>query len=284
MNSPKKPNKKRNSLLVFEFLTLMTASCMLSEDEKKAVQISNLLKKYFKKGTELYKEYKLAKSMVESKVSSEAIAANVLQQARSAAMSINSRKIEEEKTRLIEDMQKVDPTGFIFEQHVPNYRIYSTVGTLIRDWYSGGLVDLKRIATFESAVAAHLVNPILESREDSDVEKDISALTPGERRFAFASFAQKIEERWGKTLSRRQKVLLQEAMLDDKARLQAALRDSRDHVLAYIDRISKKVGMPFEKLQEVRSIIEEDNDFLNVDDSTISRYMHYLDIEKEYPS
>jgi hypothetical protein len=282
--STRKPNKKRNALLMFELLTLHISKSLVEKDDSKAIALSNLLKRFFANGKPLQQEYRLTKSLVESKVSSESIAANILQQARAHAMSLPKELIESAKTELLEEVHKIDPTGLIFEQNVEHYKLYSTIGTLVRDWYMGGLVDLSRISMFETAVAKHLVEGFSPDYLDTETEteKTIGSMTPGERRAMIAILGKKIEEKWGNRLSRRQTSLLRESILGDTQRLTKELADSQHHVLALIEKQIQKPGTQTDRLYETKKLIESDNDFSEVNDDLISRYMLYLDLEKEF--
>ena len=63
-----KHNKIKNTGILFELLTRQITADLMERDTSKAV---NLVKKYFKNGTEIGKEYQLYKILTETKYNTE---------------------------------------------------------------------------------------------------------------------------------------------------------------------------------------------------------------------
>ena len=70
-------NKKRNSGIIFELLLRHVSSRLIEEDTAGAQKALNIIEKYFKKGSELYKEFRLFNALAKSHVSNTSIAAAI---------------------------------------------------------------------------------------------------------------------------------------------------------------------------------------------------------------
>ncbi|NBT36323.1 MAG: hypothetical protein EBT03_12460, partial [Betaproteobacteria bacterium] len=68
-------NKRRNSALVYEFLVKHVAKCLVSDDKASSNRALKILKKYYRPGTEVYKEFRLIDSLARTHVSTQAVAA-----------------------------------------------------------------------------------------------------------------------------------------------------------------------------------------------------------------
>ena len=81
-------NKKRNVGVIYEVLVRYIAECMVEKNNDNRRIASRILKKYYSPGTEIFKEYRLFKSLVETTVSTESVASSILQEAKKAAKEL----------------------------------------------------------------------------------------------------------------------------------------------------------------------------------------------------
>lgn len=278
----RRPSKKRNALLVFEFLTKEASKRLVAGDSEGASTVINLMKEAFANGKELHKEYRLANAMLVAKVSSRNVAERVLSEAKKAACSLDENALEEEKTRLIAEIDRlVDAKGFVYEAQLPDYRIRSTIGTLIHDWRSSS-PDFARLAQYEEQIVEHLSSQAADVQEDDEMEK----MSIGERRALLSVMSRKLEEKWGNSLSREQKALLRDY----------ALGKSNEYMLERLNVLKKQVISCLEeqlaspeaktseyyhdRLVESKNVVEA-NTFDSVDDKSISMGMLYIKLLSE---
>ncbi len=208
--SARRPNKKRNALLVFEFLTKEASRRVVAGDNDGAGRVISLIKEAYATGTELHRELRLARSLYVTKVSSPAVAAHILTEARSASKSLDVRRLDSEKTNLIARIERdLDQSGTLYEEQHTDYRLLATIGTLLSDWRAGS-DDLQRIAEYEDHLMEHLTTPITVSVVEEDPSDKMSV---GERRALIAIMSRKLEEKWGRSLTKDQKSLLREYVL-----------------------------------------------------------------------
>ena len=110
-----------------------------------------IVKTYFKPGTELYKEFRLINSIIKTSVSSEAVAASILNEAKSAARSHDLNELDKEKSLLIRSINHQLNDENFYDQHVSEYKTFATVQNLLNDWRSKS-PDLSRMASYEDQI------------------------------------------------------------------------------------------------------------------------------------
>lgn len=258
----RRPNKKRNALLAFEFLTKEASRRVVAGDNDGADRVISLIKECFAPGTELHRELRLARSLCVTRVSSPAVAAHILTEARVITRKIDGAKVNAEKTQLIARVEReVDPSGIVYEESLPNYRLLSTIGTLISDWRTGS-DDLTRIAAYEDQLMEHLTSV---DASEVLVEDATANMSAGERRALIAIMSRKLEEKWGGSLTKDQKSLLREYVLaKDPETLLERLRSIQTSAVKCLD--------------ECRVLPEKTDYFVErVDDSKHAIASHVID-------
>lgn len=264
--SARRPNKKRNALLVFEFLTKEASRRVVAGDNDGANRVIALIKEAYAPGTELHRELRLARSLYVTKVSSSAVAAHILTEARNVSKKLDTTKLDSEKTQLIARIERdLDQSGTLYEEQHPNYRLLSTIGTLLSDWRVGS-EDLGRVAQYEDQLMEHLTAPAPAPAAEEEPAERMSA---GERRALIAIMSRKLEEKWGKALTKEQKSLLREYVIaKDPSALLERLRSIRESAVKCLDTcrgLSEKtdyfVGRVDESKKAIAShVIDEVND------------------------
>lgn len=274
MSLPKK-NKKRNSLLVFEFLVKRTAKTMSEGKDTEGKKIVSLIKNNFIPGSELFKEYNLCKSLYVTQVTSESVAANILQQARNYALTFNEKNLEAQKTKLIESIEKIDKTGLIYEANVQDYKIMSSIGFLVREWTKKD-VNLLDIAKEEDIVAKHLVRKIavVEAKQEKE---NLNEFSLGEKRFIFMSLKKKFEEKWKDKFSESQIDFLRKVAINEKR--EEFIQEAKNKCVKIVDKLVEAKKIDESSASSVKKQILSESNI--VDEKTITNFMLYLDLEKD---
>ena len=73
-------NKKRNVGIIYEQLVYKLSKALVENDKKTFADTKSILKKYFKKGTELYKEYRLVNSLVSVQITEPSVIPAILEE------------------------------------------------------------------------------------------------------------------------------------------------------------------------------------------------------------
>jgi hypothetical protein len=279
--SARRPNKKRNALLVFEFLTKEASRRVVAGDNDGANRVIALIKEAYAPGTELHRELRLARSLYVTKVSSPAVAAHILTEARSLSKSLNGFKLDTEKTQLIARIERdLDQSGTLYEDQHQDYRLLATIGTLLSDWRVG-TEDIGRVAQYEDQLMEHLTTtapaPVVE-------EESADRMSAGERRALIAIMSRKLEEKWGKALTKEQKSLLREYVLaKDPNALLDRIRGIRESAVKCLDAcrsLSEKTEYFVSRVDESKKAIAS-HVIDEVNDETVGLGLLYLKLISE---
>lgn len=165
-------NKKRNVGLIYEQVIQHICKNTLDKDKDSARQGIKILKKHFKEGTQLSKEFKLFKALVSTKSVSSPLATSIISEAKKACnYHFDSDLLEKEKTQLIKELNVTFGKGEIFKEQVSNYRIYATVQSLLNEWRKP-TENFDRLTDFEvnlhnSLTAPNVKNDMHQNLPDS---------------------------------------------------------------------------------------------------------------------
>lgn len=282
--SSKGHNKKRNSGLLYEFLVLSISEALVQNDTKRSNAALKLIRRHFKPGTELHKEFRLVNALVKTTVRSEAVAASIVQEAKAAARTHDVQQLDKEKSLLIGAINKSLHDDNFFDHQVNEYRILATVQTLINDWRTPG-ADLGRMAQYEDQLVKWLVT---EKTAPADPEMQDEHL--GTSRLLMKVMMRKLNEKYAGVLSGEQKQLLRAYAFstanDDPKSIHMKLQEIKEKLLKEIDEYGQQEDVTEyvnKKLAEARQLIEGEA-LEAVDDDTVTRFMLYTKLSSELTS
>jgi hypothetical protein len=280
-------NKKRSSGLLYEFLVREISKTLVDGDTKRSSDAMKVLKRHFKVGTEIYREFKLIDALVRTTVSSEHVAANILLEAKAAARTHSTDKLRDEKSALLADITRTLNSSDVFEHHIPDYKIYATAQILLNEWrkQSQGSADLSKIASYEDSIIHWLT-----TKKDPVSSSMMNEESPGTNRLLMHVMMKKLHEKYDGVLSPRQASIIKSYALsnvrDDQITVKNKLTEVRTSLLEQIDEyVSSNSNEKYvvEKLKEIRSTIHEEN-LGTVDDETVTRFLQYVKLHEELTS
>ena len=278
-------NKKRNSGLLYEFLVKSISQALVKDDAKRSSAALRVIKRHFKPETELYKEFRLINALVRTTVSSPAVAASIIQEAKAAARSHDVKQLDREKSLLISSINRSIADDDFYDHQVNEYKVFATVQTLLNDWRTPNS-DLGRIAQYEDQLVKWLTteksttpDPTLTSEE-----------SPGAGRLLMKVMMRKLNEKYSGVLSGEQRQLLKAYALatanDDPMAIRLKLQEIKRKLVGEIDAF-KAVNSDNEyinnKLTEARQRLEGEA-LEQVDDETVTRFMLYTKLSSELTS
>ena len=165
-----KHNKKRNTLLIYEFLVRSLVESILIDNKVQVSTKLSIIKKYFTKGTELHEEFKLLKSLSALKTDYVQTVDSLLESIKKYSKKLNKKIINKEKTKLINEIHNtVDDKNF-YKYSVSNYMKQATVQNLFNEY----LIDNEdfesqmKISLFEDRIRKMII-------ENNDEEEQVSA-------------------------------------------------------------------------------------------------------------
>lgn len=280
----KSHNKKRNTGLLYEFLVRTISQALVEGDKRRSAQALRIIKRHFKPGTLLHKEYRLINSLVKTTVSSEAVAASIMQEAKAAARAYDLKQLDREKSLLISAINKQVGDQDFYDQPVNEYRTYATIQTLLNDWRSSDR-DLGRLAQYEDQLVRHLV-----AEKKAPADQALPEDSPGEGRLLMKVMMRKLNEKYAGVMSDEQRQLLRAYAFstanDDPQSIRLKLAEVKQRLLAEIDQFKAQnpdneyIGS---KLAEARSQLEAEL-LEAVDDDTVTRFMLYTKLSGELTS
>ena len=212
---PKSHNKKRNVGIVYELLLRRVSECLVNEDTKSAQQTLDIISRRFKRGTELYKEFRLFRALAKSHVSDENIARSILEEAKAAARKTNVKSLEREKSDLIREMNYNLKDKNLYFRHVPDYKSLATIQVLLNDWREGDCADIRRMALYESKIVDYLLQEKtivdISSEENNNVDPLVVKI-----------MSEKMNEKYGKRFSKDQREILKVYAFASSAQTEAS--------------------------------------------------------------
>lgn len=277
-----KHNKRRNSLLIYEFLVRTISKSIIDDDKKKSSAALKILKRHFKPGTELYKEFRLMNALVKTTVSSEHVAASILNEAKVAANSFDVQKLDREKSILIRNINHTLNDENFYDQHVNEYREYATIQTLLNEWRSSNK-DLQVVANFEDQLMKQLV-----TEKSLPPDSSISEDTSGTARLLMKVMTKKLNEKYSGVLNEQQKSLIKayaySTASEDQTSIRMKLQEIKEDLVGLIDGYETEANEYLKnKLQETKSTLLSEN-LGAVDDDTVTRFMLYSKLRDELES
>lgn len=278
-----KHQKKRNSLLVYEFLVRTISKSLIENDKRKSAAALKILRRHFKPGTELYKEFRLMNALVKTTVSSEHVASSILKEAKTAAVVIDEKILDKEKSILIRNINHILNDDNFYDQHVSEYRTYATVQMLLNEWRSPGK-DIYKTGQHED----HLMKYLLSEKKGAN-ESVISEDSAGTARLLMKVMTKKLNEKYNGILNEQQKSLIKayaySTASDDQTSIKMKLQEIKKSLVDMITVSINDLNNEFvkNKLVETKDVLLEES-LEEVNDATVTRFMLYARLKDELES
>lgn len=163
--------KKRNTGLLFDLLAQQMTNELMNGSyisESKESPASKLLNKYFLK-SELGKELKLYKKLIESRDLSDREASQLLKTVVESSQRLDRGKLERLKHKLCGEISENYDEKKMFSKVIPSYRELASVYKLFEYYNSDVEIDVKEVVDNKMTILDHLV----ESKNKSNIENDI---------------------------------------------------------------------------------------------------------------
>jgi|TARA_B110001454_G_scaffold201227_1_gene207460 hypothetical protein len=197
-----KHNKIKNTGILFELLTRQITADLMERDTSKAV---NLVKKYFKNGTEIGKEYQLYKILTETKYNTESRAETLVEAVLDSRKKLNNTSIRREKYNLIKEVRESYQEKDFFNTKINNYKVLASIYNLFQ--HKEEVAPDEYVATkftiiegITSTTKAHKTNKTYEYLKKQ--EKDLRIL-------AYSTLVEKFNKKYS-NLTPKQKKLIKE--------------------------------------------------------------------------
>jgi len=277
-------NKKRNVGLLYEFLVQTISKALVDDDQRRSSAALRIVKRHYKPGTQLYKEFRLINSLVRTTVSNESVAASIVQEAKQAARALDVRQLDKEKSILISTINKSINDENFYDQQVNEYKILATIQTLLNDWRDADR-DLGRQAQYED----QLVNWLVTEKAIAP-DSTISSESPGTARLLMKVMMKKLNEKYAGVLSDEQKSLIRAYAFstanDDPGSIKLKLFEVKDRLIKEISEFSQKNPENEYVNNKLKDALQQlqTEDLKVVDDDAVTRFMLYTKLSAELTS
>ena len=273
----KSHNKKRNVGILYELLLNTAAKGMVESNVKLTKRSQHLIKRFFHPDTELYKEHRLFKALIEPQINDGSLATKILGEAKKAARAHNKDRLDREKSRLIKEINHSFGKDF-YNQRIDNYVDYATVQTLLNDWRSWDKASIDRIVLYESKVHSILLKPKQSVKLSEERDKEVDNLV-------VKVMTEKFNKKYSPHLSGLQQLLIKEYVFNEntdgkafknvlKRIKETVLRDLSDYTTECDNTIvSKKIN---EVKEDIRML-----DINTLDDQTMTRFLTLCNLSEE---
>jgi len=277
-------NKKRNSILMYEFLVSSISKSLVENDKRRSSAALKILRRHFKKDTNLYKEFRLLNSLLKTTVSSPQVASRILKEAKDAALQLDEEKLDREKSLLIRNINHSINDNSFYDQQITEYRMCATLQQLLNEWRTKDN-DISRVAMFEDQLAQWLLSPKTQINEHA-----LSDESTGTSRFLMSVMTKKLNEKYSGVLNEQQKSLIKaytlSAATEDDLHIKNKLKEIKDELTLSINVYLQEVQMlPHlsQKLQETKQELLNEN-FIEINDQLITKFMVYSKLKGELDS
>jgi len=266
-----KHNKKRNVGIIYELLLNYISTNIIEGNNFEAKKASKIVERHFKKGTELYKEFKLFNALANTEVKNTHVVASILNEAKNAVRNnINSAKLEKEKSILIKNINYTLNKKSFYHSNIKNYRELGTIQTAINEWKSNSS-DLTKIALLESKIVDKMLS------EDKNIDNFKNIDVDHTDRLVYKIMIEKFNNQYKNSLNIDQKEIIKNYVFykdKNEKMLQEMFERKKDQSIALLndfeDRSKNKYLLS--KVDNVRSKINEVNS-KNVNDNTIVKFL-----------
>jgi len=288
-------NKKRNVGLLSEFFSKYIADSLVSQKYENIERAKKVYMKYFSENTEIKKEAKLFSILYSTNVSSKEIAHALMQKVKNLCESENRniKKLEDEKTRLLHEINSSFGDKEFFNRSVPDYKIQGAIQVLLNTWRTKSLAEsISEIATLEDNILNHLTeSKILSTPETSSYLEMTNEEVDG---LVLGIMTEKFNTKFSSELSESQRAIISSYAFyenkEQKDNLNILLESLRQESLSLIDSTLKKNEIEkepiTEKLQKKLTgiknmLLNEYKDVTTVNDDSMAFYMTLTKLQKE---
>jgi hypothetical protein len=237
---------------------------------------TNILKSFFNKNTELFKEYGLYKTLSEERLSSETKSSMLVEAVIKARKKINKTKLSEEKYQLIKSISENFSLDSFFQTKVQNYKLLASVYKIFEysELDNPSEITRSKFTIIENMTTDYSKPVVKEVNEIYNEPKEIRLLS-------YKIMVEKFNDKYGK-LSKEQKAVLREYIgnVSNTNNLKLFIQNEADRIKSVLEqklnRLSDKTLKI--KLTEVISLLDTYKSIKSVDENHISALMRYYDL------
>lgn len=162
-------SKYRNTGILFELLVRqVTADILNGSDDSKA---NHILRKYFSESTELGKENRLYRVVVEEKVKDGTSADRMVESVIRTRKKLSEKLLNQQKYELIKEIKAQYPINDFLKGNIPNYKLLASVYKIFEDSVNSVVCDPRDLFKARNCIVEHMISKTIPTRLISESEK-----------------------------------------------------------------------------------------------------------------
>jgi hypothetical protein len=285
---PFRHNKKRNVGLLSEFFARYIAKALLEkrfDDIEKAKSVWN---KFVNPKTEIYKEFSYFNSLQNSSLKNREIAFNLLETVKHKTKKQNQKKLDEEKSRFIDEINNQLKDKEFFDREVPSYKDFASIQILLNAWRGIGFKgSLNEMVELEDSVLGILLT---EKKEDKQLQDSPLDMTTEEvDGLVLKIMTEKANVKFAKVFNKEQQRIVQLYLFSENnsstqqelfALLENIRRDSQEKINKTVNSSKELDKQTCEKLNSILSLIQE-NKKQDITDESVMFHMNLAKLKEE---
>ena len=187
---PKKHNKKRNTVFLYEILVRELTKCIIKKNEKRKSKVLSIIREHFRRGSVLQKELQLYRDTLNSEGMDPHTAEKYIFETRAAHQKIDKKEIFKEQSAVIRKINK-SLSKSVFSNFVPNYKDLATLSQLFDED-----VTVKNRVLLEKKIIANIIS----TSEEKESMEPIGGL-------AYKTFIEKFNSQYKGLLAEQRQLL-----------------------------------------------------------------------------
>ena len=207
-----KHSKYKNAGILFELLVRqVTADILNGQEDSKA---NNILRKYFSESTELGRENRLYRIIMEEKTKDATSADRLLETIVRTRKKLDEKALNLQKYNLIKEISQNYPVEDFLKGSISNYKLLASIYKVFEESVNAVACDPREIfkarnCIVESIVAAKTPTRLVSEAEKKDLIKVYQQQNEDVRLLAYKLLVDSFNEKY-KGLDDRQKILIRE--------------------------------------------------------------------------
>jgi hypothetical protein len=207
-----KHSKYKNAGILFELLVRqVTADILNSQEDSKA---NNILRNYFSESTELGKENRLYRIIMEEKTKDQSSADRLLETIIKTRRKLDERALNLQKYNLIKEIRANYPLDDFLKGTISNYKLLASIYKIFEESVNAVECDPREIfkarnCIVESIAAAKTPTRLVNADEKKDLVKVYQQQNEDVRLLAYKLLVDSFNEKY-KGLDNKQKILIRE--------------------------------------------------------------------------
>lgn len=273
-----KHSKFKNTGLIYELLVKQITSDLVSRKDSPAVDI---LRKYYSGSSYLLQEYKLYKTLLESKNVTSFRANALMDASLQACQNLDEKKLLDLKYGLVSEIKKCYDLENFFSIPVKDYRTLAAIYCLFES-YRSKVVDPETIMLNKVTVLENMSYVPATSSAEEDLIQEYSTYDRDLRLLTFKVLVEKYNEKYKGLLEEQKEVLKNVLALESVKELRNYVNSRYLEIgtllLEYQNRIG---GIEKIKIQEARKMLSLIPNTEKVTDTHLVRLLQFYDLLSE---